>query len=144
MNSQLRGARAERLVQTFRRDRRVEVRFSKVMVAVYLVLGVGLVGCSALMFGIAAGVVSPGTGSTDGTVFPGIVAAGIGLMLLGLGIGQARSGTPPVVADRDGVHVLGACIPWAGISGFGTYRDRRGRYPHVVATVVVDEASALA
>lgn len=142
MDSQLRGARAERLVQTFHRDGRVEVRFSRLMVAVYLVLGIALIGCGALMFGIAGGVVSPGTGSRDGTVFPGIVAAVIGLMLLGLGIGQARSGRPPVVADRDGVHVLGVCVPWAGISGFGSYRDRRGRYSHVVASILVDEATA--
>ena len=88
----------------------MEVRFSRFMVGVYPSSARAL-GCGLLMFGIGVGVVSPGTGSRDGTVFPGIVAAVIGLMLLGLGIGQARSGA----AGRgrpEGVHVLGVCVPW--------------------------------
>ena len=131
-------------METFRREGRAEVRFSRLMVGVYAVLGLGLLVCGLGLFGIGIGVVSPGTGTAEkGDIVIGIVMALIGLFILGLGIGQARPSEPPVVADAEGVHVQGKCVPWRVITGFGTHRHSGpGPNSHLVATVLVDPDTA--
>ncbi|GAA1975471.1 hypothetical protein GCM10009817_14590 [Terrabacter lapilli] len=138
-----RGAQVRRVVDTFRRDGRVEVRFSRSMVGVYLVLGVGLLAAGLALIGMVLGVVSPGTGTVEGgDAVMGSVFALVGLFILGLGIGQARPSGPPVVADAEGVHVQGKCVPWSVISGFGTsLQGNRLDKSHLVATILVDEST---
>lgn len=131
-------------METFRREGRVEVRFSQLMVGVYAVLGLVLLACGLVLFGIGIGIVSPGTGTAEkGDIVIGIVMALIGLFLLGLGIGQARPFEPPVVADAEGVHVQGKCVPWPLITGFGTHRHSGpGPNSHLIASVLVDQDTA--
>lgn len=133
-------------METFRREGRAEVRFSRLMVGVYAVLGLGLLACGITLVGIGLGVISPGTGTAErGDIVIGIVMALIGLFILTLGIAQARPSTPPVVVDAEGVHVQGQCIPWVVISGFGTHRYQgSGPNSHLLATVLVDEATVTA
>ena len=116
------------------------------MIAVYVALGLALLGCGLALFGIGIGVISPGTGKAEGgDVVIGLVMALIGLFILGLGIAQARPSEPPVVADAEGVHVQGRCVPWTVISGFGTHRYQgSGPNSHLLATVLVDEATVTA
>lgn len=132
-----------RVVDTFRRDGRVEVRFSRTMVWVYLVLGVGLLAAGLALIGMVLGVVSPGTGKVEnGDAVMGSVFALIGLFILGLGIGQARPSAPPVVADAEGVHVQGKCIPWSVISGFGTSRQgSTANDSRLVVAVLVEKST---
>lgn len=113
------------------------------MVGVYLVLGVGLLAAGLALIGMVLGVVSPGTGTVEGgDAVMGSVFALVGLFILGLGIGQARPSGPPVVADAEGVHVQGKCVPWSVISGFGTsLQGNRLDKSHLVATILVDEST---
>ena len=120
------------------------VRFSRLMVGVYALLGLGLLGCGVVLFGIGIGVVSPGTGTAERSdIVIGLVMALVGLFLLALGVGQGRPSEPPVVADAEGVHVQGTCVPWPLITGFGTHRHSGpGPNSHLLATVLVDQDTA--
>ncbi|MFD1056428.1 hypothetical protein [Terrabacter terrigena] len=144
MSGLRRGLQVSRLVAAFRRERRAEVRFSRLMAGVYLGLGLLLLVCGGWLVGIAVGLLSPGTGTTDGAAVYGTVSLGVGLVLFGMGCGQVRRGTPALVVDDEGVHVLGKVVPWAHVSGFRTQQHRTGHSSHTVATIVVDEASARA
>ncbi|MCU1537459.1 MAG: hypothetical protein JWP82_1810 [Humibacillus sp.] len=139
----LRGAKARRLVETFRRHGRMEVRFSRLMVGVYVALGLGLLACGLVLIGISLGVVSPGSDTAEaGDVVPGTIFAVVGLFILALGIGQARPSETPVVADAEGVHVQGTCVPWGVIAGFGTTRQGNAvDKTHLVAMIRVDEST---
>ncbi|GAA2747144.1 hypothetical protein GCM10009868_35370 [Terrabacter aerolatus] len=129
-------------METFRREGRTEVKFSRGMVGVYLALGVMLLVCGLALIGMAVGVVSPGTGTADGSAVPGAIFALVGLFILGLGIGQARPTDTPVVADAEGVHVQGKCVPWSVISGFGTTLQGNALdKSHLVATILVDPST---
>ncbi|NUQ31345.1 MAG: hypothetical protein HOP99_00725 [Dermatophilaceae bacterium] len=139
-----RGQGKQRLVEAFRRDGRAEVRFSRGMAGVYLGLGLVLVICGGWLIGIAAGVLSPGTGTRDGAGVEGTVFLAVGLFIFALGGGQAGRRAPAVVVDREGVHVLGKVVPWGIISGFTTRQHRSGVSTHTVATIIVDEESARA
>lgn len=129
---------------TFRREGRVEVRFSRLMVGVYALLGLGLLACGVVLFGIGIGDVSPGTGTAErGDIVIGPVTALVGLFLLVLGVGQGRPSEPPVVADAEGVHVQGKCVPWPLVTGFGTHRHSGpGPNSHLIATVLIDPDTA--
>lgn len=138
-----RGAQVRRVVDAFRRDGRVEVRFSRAMVGVYLVLGVGLLTAGLALIGMVLGVVSPGTGTVEGgDAVMGSVFALVGLFILGLGIGQARPREAPVVADAEGVQIQGKVVPWSVISGFSTgLQGNAVDKSHLVATILVDEST---
>lgn len=109
----LRGARVRRVVDTFWRDGRVQVRFSRTMVWVYLVIGLLLMASGLTLVGLWVGIIPPGTGqpADGGEAVMGALFAMIGLFILGLGIGQARPPGAPVVADAEGVHVQGKVVP---------------------------------
>lgn len=143
-----RGAQARRLVETFRREGRVEVGFSRLRVAVYWALGLALLACGLVLVGGGIHVITSGTGKPASGVIGvaiGLVAAALGFLILTLGLALARPSRPPVVADAEGVHVQGGCVPWSVISGFGTHRhEGRGPNSHLLATIHVDEASVTA
>ncbi|MEW1951828.1 hypothetical protein [Terrabacter sp. NPDC080008] len=139
-----RGARVRRVVDTFRRDGRVEVRFSRAMVWVYLAIGGGLMAAGLTLVGLWTGTIPPGTGepADGGEAVMGALFALIGLFIFGLGIGQDRPAGPPVVADAEGVHIQGRCVPWSVISGFGTgLQGNAVDKSHRVATILVDEST---
>lgn len=139
-----RGARVRRVVDTFRRDQRVEIRFSRTMVWVYLVIGLLLMASGLTLVGLWTGIIPPGTGepADGGEAVMGGVFALIGLFILGLGIGQARPSAPPVVADPECVHLQFKCIPWGVISGFGTSRQgSTSNNSQLVVTILVDEST---
>ncbi|GAA2486115.1 hypothetical protein [Terrabacter carboxydivorans] len=146
--SALRGAQARRLMETFRREGRVEVGFSGLRVAVYWTLGLGLLACGLVLMGGGIHVISTRTGKPWSGIIGvvmGLVPAVLGLLVLALGLALARPSRPPVVADAEGVHVQGGCVPWTVISGFGTSRhEGRGPNSHLLATIVVDKAAVTA
>jgi hypothetical protein len=143
--SALRGAQARRLVETFRREGRVEVGLNRLRVAVYWTLGLGLLACGLVLIGGGIHVISAGTGKPASGVIGvvmGVVTAALGLLVLALGLAMARPSRPPVVVDSEGVHVQGGCVPWTVISGFSTSRyEGHGPNSHLLATILVDEAS---